>query len=304
MLGQMLAPICVGWSSGQVCDGVEDCPGGEDERHCEKRSNDTVVHDSVMQAAGQSEEATFNNGLAGVSGSALTLMIVTTVGLILICLAFCSIITFIITKICGYKKEKTLLTCPNMEESSQSAIISSAMNQNVYILDKGRVKHVWSMKTLMIIKQIGSGYFSKVFLSEDKSHGFVAIKTCDVAKGSSAINSIANEIHILKKLGHHNNVIRMLDYNLDEKLIVLEYCLNSNCKDYIARHKHSFVDQIDPDTMEMQVYNKPEMIMCSDGEHLNTECLIKWSLGIAQVAKQNNILRTMICLFGFRVWDF
>ena len=106
-----------------------------------------------------------------------------------------------------------------MEETSQSTIISSAMNQNVYILDKGRVKHVWSMKTLTIIKQIGSGYFSKVFLSEDKSNRFVAIKTCDVTKGSNATNTIANEIHILNNLGHHNNVIRMLDYNLAEKLI-------------------------------------------------------------------------------------
>ena len=89
--------------------------------------------------------------------TALTLMIVTTVGLILICLAFCSIITFIITNICSNKKEKTLLTCPNMEEASQSTIFSSAMNQNVYILDNGRQKHVWSMKTLMIIKQIEIG---------------------------------------------------------------------------------------------------------------------------------------------------
>ena len=35
----------------------------------------------------------------------------------------------------------------------------------------------WSLKTTKIIRELGSGYFSKVFLSEDKHSGYVAIKT-------------------------------------------------------------------------------------------------------------------------------
>ena len=42
-----------------------------------------------------------------------------------------------------------------------------------------------------------------------------------------------------------------------------------------------------PEDSNFGMKNKPEMLMCSDCDHLNTGCLIKWCLGIAQVAKLN-----------------
>ena len=263
--------ICLDIASVKVCDGVEDCVGGEDEE-AELCRNGTDVFTNAVHDDSEivmHESRTFRNIFP-------TVMIVV-VGFGAICLIFCAVISLVILKICYDKKKKPVkLGIPQMETSTL------ALNQNVYILDKRKEKTHWSLQTIKIIKELGSGYFSKVFLSENKSHGYVAIKTGEISKGSSAANSILNEINILKRLGKHVNIINMLDNNLEEKLIVLEYCLYGNCKDYIGRNRNNFENEVDGVTKEVTIDENDYLKFKFNEDTLSTKTLLRWSLGISQ----------------------
>ena len=176
-------------------------------------------------------------------------------------------------------EKKKSLSIPDKVGSS-----TQALNQNVYILDKRREKTDWSLKTIKIVREIGAGYFSKVYLAEDKKFGFVAIKTGEISKGCQGANSIVSEIEIFRAMGRHVNIIQMLDSNLEEKLIVLEYCLYGNCKDYIATNRHSYENQLDPETGEIRDSDANYLVMTrTRGDTIPTSCLINWSIGVSQV---------------------
>ena len=159
---------------------------------------------------------------------------------------------------------------------------STRVSSNIYVMEGRREKQKRSLRTTKIIRELGTGYFSKVFLSEDKYHGYVAIKTTQPSNSEMAEKSIMNEISILKELWKHSNVIQMLDSNLEERFLVLEYCLHGNCKDYIGRNKNIFVNQIDPETKEMKI-DEDEDFPFINSDLLDTKTLVKWSVDICRV---------------------
>ena len=265
----IVGDICLGPGDARICDGQEDCVGGEDEQRCEEESVNVVIEEELREPD--------ENRVVSLSyGSLMTII---AVGFVIFCVLFGAALTPGFIKICGNKnkssEKKKSLSIPDLVGSSQT------LNQNVYILDK-RTDSNRSLKTIKIVREIGAGYFSKVYLAEDKKFGYVAIKTGEMSKGCQGANSIVSEIEIFRAMGRHMNIIQMLDSNLDEKLIVLEYCLYGNCKDYIATNGHSFEDQVDPETGEMRDSDCNYLIM-TRGDMITTRCLINWSIGISQV---------------------
>ena len=91
-----------------------------------------------------------------------------------------------------------------------------------------------------------------------------------------------SEIEIFRAMGRHVNIIQMLDSNLDEKLIVLEYCLYGNCKDYIATNRHSYENQTELGTGEIRDGDANYLVM-TRGDKITTRDLINWSMGVSQV---------------------
>ena len=256
----LTANICLGPGSPRLCDGVEDCLGGQDE-------------DPGLCAAILSDQTESENPGLPATVKTMTIIFVT---IFLICLSFCFIIIFIMLKLCCQKSEDR--QAKSMPELGWTTRVSS----NVYVLEGRREKQKRSLRTTNIIKELGTGYFSKVFLSEDKYHGFVAIKTTQPSNSEMAQKSILNEISILKELWKHSNVIQMLDSNVEERFLVLEYCLHGNCKDYIGRNKNLFVNQIDPQTKEMKI-DEDEDFPFINSDLLDTKTLVKWSVDISRV---------------------
>ena len=112
-------------------------------------------------------------------------------------------------------------------------------------------KPQWTFKTTSIVKELGKGFYSKVYLAQDTKSNFVALKTVDSKKTSNAEECITNEINILSNIDGHLNIVELLGFNADEKLLVMEYCFNGNLKDYISRYREYYMDEIDPSTKEL-----------------------------------------------------
>ena len=68
----------------------------------------------------------------------------------------------------------------------------------------------WSLVTTSIVKELGQGFYSKVYLAQDTKGVFVALKTVDIQKTSGAEECISNEIDILTTVGSHLNIVKLL----------------------------------------------------------------------------------------------
>jgi len=112
-------------------------------------------------------------------------------------------------------------------------------------------KPTWSLRTTSIVKELGQGFYSKVYLAQDYKNGFVALKTVDNQRNVNSEECISNEIDILATLGAHLNIVKLLGFNKEERLIVMEYCFNGNLKDYIFRYRDYYMDEINPITGEL-----------------------------------------------------
>ena len=163
----------------------------------------------------------------------------------------CLAIIFIMFRLSSryHKKYSQTKPIPSIERQTSSG------SMNTYVLQpeptNATDKPKWTLKTISIIRELGKGFYSKVYLAEDTENGYVAIKTVDTKKTSKGEECLGNEIDILSNIGTHSNIIKMIGFNLDEKLLVIEYCFHGNLRDYVLRNKHYFVNEINPETQEL-----------------------------------------------------
>ena len=181
----------------------------------------------------------------------------------------CFILIFVIYKVIKTKKKSGLqqLLSPSLHHETASPNFHHIIPPTKS--SPAPKKPTWSLRTTCIVKELGHGFYSKVYLAQDSKSCFVALKTVDNQKTSNADECISNEIDILTTVGTHLNVVKLLGkkpniflvlplekcpfsgFNREEKLIVMEYCFNGNLRDYIFRYRDYFMDEINPSTGEL-----------------------------------------------------
>lgn len=260
---QIMGTVCMDRLSNLFCDGSDDCMHGEDEapelcykdsvqlKHEEDSTPATLdtfdIGDYADSDIQSSDEDSFN----------------VTVFILIFCVS-CALVIFIsmiiivvmLSILRRHRKQKQDNMCNHILTSeSPNEYVSTPRSP------KKQRKPQWTLQTTSIVKELGRGFYSKVYLAQDNNAGFVALKTVDNQKTSRSEECISNEIDILTTLGPHLNIVRLLGSNRDEKLLVMEYCFNGNLKDYISRYKDYFMDEINPDTKELYqeilLYNSP-----------------------------------------------
>jgi len=119
------------------------------------------------------------------------------------------------------------------EESSHTPVASTTETP-----DKKKSKHKFSLASFRVIKKIGQGHYSKVYMANLKSRNInlalkVLPKNKEIAK---LIHQIREEIKIQSHL-NHKNVLRLYDYFRDERKIylVLEYAPKGSVLEFQKR---------------------------------------------------------------------
>lgn len=116
----------------------------------------------------------------------------------------------------------------------------------------------------IIGKQLGAGAFGVVLKAE--AHGIlekedkttVAVKMVKRYADPIYIQALASELKIMIHLGKHLNVVNLLgactkNIHKHELLVIVEFCTFGNIHQYLLSHRDIFVDQIDPDTGEIDI---------------------------------------------------
>ena len=255
------------------CDGVEDCLFGEDEdgELCYKKE-DTIrvqtnnvdteeVEGEEVVVVGEDESTKvkverFNLGDIDEAYFDMTFIIVI---FFISCVSVVGICFLLI--MLTFKLIKSRSKC-DLEELVSPALCRQTSASNSYVPPATAKcsstpvsvvkKPSWSLRTTSIVKELGRGYYSKVYLAQHLKNGFVALKTVDNQKTSKAEECISNEIDILTTLGPHLNIVKLLGFNREEKLLVMEYAFNGNLKDYISRYRDYYMDEINPETGELK----------------------------------------------------
>ncbi|XP_063227946.1 vascular endothelial growth factor receptor 1-like [Bacillus rossius redtenbacheri] len=119
-------------------------------------------------------------------------------------------------------------------------------------------------------RQLGAGAFGVVRkaeawgIVEGESVTTVAVKmvkSADIAY----IKALASELKIMLHLGKHLNVVNLLgacteELNKKEFLVIVEFCRYGNLQNFLMRHRALFIDQLDPETGEIDFEKGQELL--------------------------------------------
>lgn len=278
----VLGRVCISRDSALMCDGTPDCMFGEDENPAlcsgadlepvddkqyilhlaEERSGREL--DFAGENQNVSEEVDDNDIVPTIIDYRMICVIFFITFIIVV--AICLVIIFLTCRFSRRKKEEMIPYVPPFQRQELARQVSSG-SANVYVSTpkspRSKRKSEWSLRTTNIVKELGRGFYSKVYLAQDAQNGFVAVKTIDCKKSAKAEDCISTEIDILRSLGHHLNIVKMLGFNKEENLLVLEYYFHGNLKDYVSRYRDYYIDEIDTETGEMRddtfLYKSPTM---------------------------------------------
>jgi len=252
--------VCMERSSNLFCDGIDDCLFGEDEdpELCYKDTDSGTAQNKGGDSVNIKLDS-FDVGSYADSGGEFAEKTSVDLKMILMifflsCVSVVSICLIII--IVMFKLVKSNRKPPQQvpyKTSFNRQTSSGSSNEYVPTPKPPDVKKKpeWTLKTTSIVKELGKGFYSKVYLAQDASCGFVALKTVDNKRSSNSEECISNEIDILSNIGTHLNLVKLVGFNRDEKLVVMEYCFNGNLKDYISRYRDYYMDEINPETREL-----------------------------------------------------
>ena len=213
-----------------MCDGVEDCLHGEDEdtEYCQEHNNRREGRQLFTL-----EDATNTMHDDNHENTAI-------IGAVIFCIG---ILLFTLIIIIQYRRRRRKNN-NTMTHSVECQV--SAGSSNTYVVQTNSPisssSPNWSLNTCNVIKDLGKGFFSKVYLVEDSQKNLYAVKTVDKPSNMIAEECIRKEIAILSKLKDHPHIIQMIGFNLTEHIIVLEFCTDGNLKDCVQILRNSVMN--------------------------------------------------------------
>ena len=248
------------------CDGVEDCLLGEDEdgelcykTHTVSTKQRLEVEDVEKEEEEESSRVKMEmveTGDYSIDEAYFDMTIVIVIFFIscVSVVGICFLLIFMTYRLIKSHQKTGMqqLLSPSLCRQSSAASCNDYVPPAKSPQDPVNRKPTWSLRTTSIVKELGKGYYSKVYLAQDIKNGFVALKTVDNQKTTNSEECISNEIDILTTIGSHLNIVKLLGANREEKLIVMEYAFNGNLKDYISRYKDYYMDEINPETGELR----------------------------------------------------
>ena len=200
---------------------MEDCVNGEDEdvEHC--ATQDGIYHDKAkIERKGRKVEPRMYT-IDNLAGQAYKInnqdslnnrtVIVIFLSTLAICVGLCLVIIFALIR--SRRRPTTEKSVPALEQQVSTG------SANTYVLQANSPnpirKHNWSLKTCTIEKELGSGFFSKVYLVKDSEKCPFALKTVDKPSNLIAEEGITNEIDILSRIEDHFNILKLIGSNMD-----------------------------------------------------------------------------------------
>lgn len=95
------------------------------------------------------------------------------------------------------------------------------------------------------LRELGRGYYGTVYLAEELSGRLVAVKSNASKTSATATSSesparrpdFSSECAILKTLGRHVNLVKLVGHSEAKDLLAFEYCQHGSIADYVNKNR-------------------------------------------------------------------
>ncbi|QQP49362.1 Vascular endothelial growth factor receptor 1like, partial [Caligus rogercresseyi] len=258
--------LCLERDSSRICDGIVDCIDGRDEEElCSPQPNQNVSQ-RMGKALDISNESKgfFPPRIIDKFNRKDSLVIFSLLAgsgfLVLLLMIAC----FVIGTWKGRSKKSMVKPDPEIEEtrSSTATEMTDVIYEGSRRISENRtfgnfINEKWNWNLSTLIREIGRGFYGRVFLVRDELDRFVAVKTAERDRSYESNLSklkkriLNNEIDVLLKIRDNENIVKLLGYNRGLELIILEFCHKGSLLEFIIDHRSSYIDEIDTKTQEL-----------------------------------------------------
>ncbi|XP_034762975.2 tyrosine kinase receptor Cad96Ca-like [Acipenser ruthenus] len=135
--------------------------------------------------------------------------------------------------------------------------------------------------SLLEVLKIGKqGRFYKAKLSRGTCKGHKLV-TCKIVKEGISMKRVESEVSVMKKLGSHNNVLQLLDWNTSHEpyVLIMEYVSFGTLKSFLKTHRAQLSD-----TPELQcLLTIAAYHIALAMEHIRSKMVVHCDLGLRNI---------------------
>ncbi|XP_041097053.1 tyrosine kinase receptor Cad96Ca isoform X2 [Polyodon spathula] len=135
--------------------------------------------------------------------------------------------------------------------------------------------------SLLEVLKIGKqGRFYKAKLSRGTCKGHKLV-TCKIVKEGISMKRVESEVSVMKKLGSHNNVLQLLDWNTSHEpyVLVMEYVSFGTLKTFLQTHRAQLSDT--PDLQYLLTIAAYHIALAM--EHIRSKMVVHCDLGLRNI---------------------
>lgn len=136
------------------------------------------------------------------------------------------------------------------------------------------------LNLLQLIKAGKEGVFYKARMNRGtcKGHNMV---TCKISKEGVRVKHVDTEVAIMRKLGHHKNILQLLDWNTTEEplVLILEYVSHGTLRTFLQMNRHQLSS--DPELQSMLTIASYHIALAL--QHLRSKMIVHCDLALRNI---------------------
>ncbi|XP_066551640.1 tyrosine kinase receptor Cad96Ca isoform X2 [Amia ocellicauda] len=133
---------------------------------------------------------------------------------------------------------------------------------------------------LQIIKAGKEGVFYKARMTRGTCKGH-SLFTCKISKEGVSVKRVETEVAIMRKLGHHKNVLQLLDWNTtqDPYVLVMEYVSYGTLRSFLQMHR----ERLSTDGELQSLFTVAAYHIALALEHLRSKMVVHCDLALRNI---------------------
>ncbi|KAJ8276591.1 hypothetical protein COCON_G00083430 [Conger conger] len=151
------------------------------------------------------------------------------------------------------------------------------------------------LSLMQLIKAGKEGVFYKAKLTRGTCKGH-SIFTCKITKEGVTAKRVETEVSIMRKLGHHKNVLQLLDWNSTEDpyVLILEYVSCGTLRSFLQSHR----DRLSSDSELQNLFTMAAYHIALAMDHLRSKMVVHCDLALRNIMVNSFPREVKVAEFG------